>query len=166
MSLTALFMALSVVLLYIGSLFPTFSPSFGMLASLFTVAAVVESGVSYGAMCYVGAAVLGLLLVPDKSSILMYVTFMGYYPVIKSLIERLNKMALEWVIKLIFMNIVLTIDLLLSRFVFVADMNETVFDIIPVGYALMNVVFVMYDYAITAVAKVYVEKISKHRNGR
>lgn len=165
-SLTALFMAISVVLLYIGGLLPTFSASMAALASMLTVAAVVESGITYGALCFVGAGILSALIVPEKSGVVLYCVFLGYYPIIKSLIERLGKMLFEWLIKLVFVNIVITVYLVFLQKIFFADMGETLFNILPLGYLLINVVFVMYDYAMTAVAKFYVNKISKHRNGR
>ena len=84
----AMFSALSVAVLYIASFFPTGRLGMVAAAALFGIAAVIEATVKGGCAVYVVTALLGFLVVPEKSAPLLYALFFGYYPIIKSVAEN------------------------------------------------------------------------------
>lgn len=53
-------------------------------AGLFPVAAVLAAGRAAGYLCWAASALLGLFLLPDKGVALLYLIFLGLYPVVKT----------------------------------------------------------------------------------
>ena len=158
-TLTAQMSALSIVFLYIDSVFPTGQLGFVAIASLFGIAAVIESGLVSGLIVFVISGILGFLLVPVKSVMFLYVLFFGYYPILKSLIERLRKIVLEWVLKLLVFNAALSVIWLLFReLIFNAEILRFGTAVV---YILGNVVFVIFDFGISKLIGFYIMKISK-----
>lgn len=158
-TITAMLTAFSIVLLYIASVIPSGQFAVVAIASLFVIAAVIESGLRAGLFVFVGSAVLGFLILPNKSIVLLYVIFFGYYPIIKSLIERRKHLMFEWILKIIVFNISLT----LSWFAF----SNILFDSSILGdrtyliYILGNLAFVLFDIGVTKLIGLYLERISR-----
>ena len=96
LSLTAVSAAGAVVMLYLGTVFPTMHLSFAALAAVFVAICVIEGGLRYGAFCFLATAMLGLLLVPDRTGVFLYLSFFGAYPLVKSLAERQWFWRLQW----------------------------------------------------------------------
>ena len=88
----------------------------------------------------------------------MYALFFGVYGLVKHFIEKLNKISIEIVIKLVFFNIVLTIGLLaLKLFGVNIEMKFSVW----IMYLLAQPVFLVYDYALSTLITMYYKKFHK-----
>jgi len=161
-SVTAMLIALSTVLLYLASLLPTARIAVAAVAGLITAVAVIECGILSGVACFACTCALAIVLLPVKSTALLYTLFFGYYPVIKSLIERLNKRVMEWAVKILIFNAALTAAYLLWRFGFMPDIDFGAWLLILL-YLAGNALFVLYDMAFSALAGQYVERIYKKR---
>ncbi len=162
MTLTAILSALSVIVLYVSGFVPTGTFTFPVVASLFLIVAVIESGVKYGIAGFVVSSILGFLLTPEKGAIILYICFFGYYPIIKSLIERLRKLPLEWLLKLVVFNIAFWLVIWIYTTGFMGELAIADYPI----YVLIlgaNVVFVVYDLALTSLAGLYLSRIYKKR---
>lgn len=159
LTISAIMTALAVAIMYVSSFLPTGQYGFAALASLVGYAAVIEAGLGGGIFVYVGASVLGLLIAPVKMSALLFALFFGYYPVIKSLAERIKNRVLGWVLKLAVFNGALTLILLVFK--------ELVFDYVSkIGntflfYIIFNVIFIAFDYGISKLISFYMMKIHK-----
>ena len=150
---------MTVVFLYFASIWPTGLVGLVALASMFTAAAVIETGLSGGLSVYIVSSALGMLLIPNKSAPLLYVLFLGYYPVLKSIIERRGPLLLQWALKLVVFNVSLTAVWFLAReviFGFTQDPPGLIF--IYIGG---SVVFCMFDYGFSKVIWLYINRISK-----
>lgn len=62
-----------------------------------------------GYLCWAASALLGLFLLPDKGVALLYLIFLGLYPVVKNNIEGLRRLPLEWLCKLACFNAALSL---------------------------------------------------------
>jgi len=157
LTLSALFAALSIVFLYVASIWPTGQLGFAAAASLFVAAAVIESGLGYGLSVYIAGAALGMLLLPNKDPPLLYVLFFGYYPLLKDLVERIRLKPAQWALKLVVFNAALTVIWYLLK-VLVFDFAET-----PFGIALLyiggNAVFTLFDIGYSKVIRFYTERV-------
>ena len=161
LTLSALLVALSIISLYIASVWPT--GRFGLVAfsSLFVAAAVIEDGFAPGIYVYIISSILGMLIVPNRAAPLLYILFFGYYPIIKSLIERRGHIILQWVLKLLVFNVALTVLWLLLREI-VFDFGEVL--LAPtVLYLAGNVVFALFDYGYSKVIWFYIGRVSMFR---
>ncbi|MGM9629805.1 hypothetical protein [Butyricicoccus sp.] len=102
----AIMTALGVLLLMMGSMMPGMRVAFTAIAGVVAALAVVQGNLAYGLLTVVATAILSALIVPAKEIALLYATFFGPYTLVKNLIERLHKLPLEWVLKLLFCGIV------------------------------------------------------------
>ena len=48
---------------------------------------------------------ISFLIVPEKTAVLPYAMFFGIYALVKSHIERLYKLIIEWILKFAFFNL-------------------------------------------------------------
>lgn len=153
-SFVAVCSALSVVLLYVMSVMPTMKIAICAVVSVATAVTVIRCGKKAGAVQYVVSAVLALLLIPEKGIAAVYAIFIGHYAVCKSVIEGLNRLWLEWVLKLILFNLCFAVAYLLMITLTGVEL--------PVGTAILfaggNIVFIIYDMALTVLIDFIVKR--------
>ena len=153
--------ALSVACLLL-TVFPFATYALPALASVFLLPVVIECGTRWAAAVYVAEVLLALLITPDMEAKLLFVAFFGYYPIIKSLTERLKSRPLEWVCKLLVFNgAVVAAYAILSVVGFSLDVFRVAGVSFPLwGFLLAfllagNAVFVLYDIALTRLLPLY-----------
>jgi len=151
--------AISVSILYLGSLAGDLDLTFAALASFVTVFAVIELSGPYPVLIYAVTSVISLLIIPQKSAALLYVLFAGFYPILKARFERRGKKR-AWLFKVAVLNISLTAIILALRFV--TGLSEDVYAAwyFPLLYIFANITFIIYDIALTKIITRYVIKIS------
>jgi hypothetical protein len=159
LTLSALFSALTVVFLYFASVWPTGLFGLVALASLFGAAAVIDAGLLPGVYVYLVSTMLGILLIPNKAAPLVYIVFFGYYPVIKSLIDRPDSKILQWALKFsVFFASLTVIWFLFRELVFDFGDNSPGPFLLYLGGA---VVFALFDYGYTKLIWFYINRISR-----
>lgn len=149
--------AISVVIM-LTSHFPYLTYAIPAVAGLFMMVPLIECGVSWSIGAYISSAAI-ILIVGEMESTILYVMLLGYYPILKSIIERINKHVIEWVLKLICFNVAAV------AFYFVATSAVIGVSFDDFGewgkygawafLALCNAVFVIYDIGISRMAGYY-----------
>ena len=135
------------------------------VAGLAPAAAVVSGGLATGFLCCAAAGLLGLFLVPNKGCAVLYLLFFGLYPMVKSLIERLHKLAPEYALKLVFFNAVLALTLFgFSQFL-LPMLPAFLQRVLPV-FVVGNLVFLLYDYGFSKLITFYAARIHAARKHR
>lgn len=152
--------ALSLLLLYGGTLLPSGRIGMVAVAGLVPAAGVISGGLAAGFLSYGAAALLGLLLLPDKGCALLYAIFFGLYPMVKYAIERLRKLPLELLLKLAFFNLILVICLFGFSALLFPLLPELMRTPLPL-FAIGNVVFLVYDYGFSKLITYYASRIRK-----
>lgn len=155
----AVLTALATVLIYLGGVLPTWRLAITAIAGLAALAAMLLSGEKWAAAVFVLSALLSLLLAPVKVCAILYAVFLGYYPALKCLIERLRAKPLQWGVKLILLNVVLVCLYFLARSVLLDSISVPALPvwILWIG---VNVVFVVYDYGLTGLIRVFIRRIA------
>ena len=102
----AMMTALGILFLMMGSMMPGMWVAFTAIAGVVAALTVVQGNLAYGLLTVIATALLSALIVPAKEIALLYAAFFGPYTLVKNLIERLHKLPLEWVLKLLFCGIV------------------------------------------------------------
>lgn len=139
------------------SYFPYLTYAIPAIAGLFIMVIVIEVDCRWAIGCYIASAVL-IFLLAEAESKFMYIGFFGYYPVLKALLERKRKPVTEWIAKILCFNAaVLVIYMILSR---LFGFSTEDFSALGKYGALLllafgNVVFVLYDIAVSRVAMMY-----------
>jgi len=115
---------------------------------------VVRCGKKTGTAQYAVTAILAFILIPDKYFVGFYALFLGHYAVCKSLIESLNKLWLEWVLKLILINVCILIAVVLLKFI-----ADVVLEGLMYVWVAFNIVFVVLDLALTVLIDFFVKRL-------
>lgn len=143
------------------SYFPYMTYAIPAVSGLFIMAAVIEINKRWAFMSYTASAVLVFLL-GDPESKFLYIFFFGYYPIAKSLIEKLNKGVFEWIIKFAVFNAsVLSVYLIFANFFgfSMEDFGELGRYGAYILLLLGNIVFVVYDIAVSRMALFYIYRL-------
>ncbi len=156
--------ALSVVIL-IPSVLEIFSYTLPAMAAMLTMFAVIELNRSWAFGIYAATSLLGLLLVPNKEAVVLYTVFFGYYPVLKAILESRLPRVPEYIIKFAVFNTALVADFFVmtkifgmpyERFMGIEGESGFIAQyIVPIMLVLGNLVFIMFDIALTRIVTVY-----------
>lgn len=157
--------ALSVVIL-IPSAVQVFVYTLPALAGMLTMLAVVEIDKKWAIGSYVATSLIGLLFVANKEAVVYYVAFFGYYPVVKALLESKMPRAVEYILKFLIFNASIIVSGVVLVKVFGMPYNdllgidgESAFFTkyaLPIMLGMGNVVFILYDVALTRLLTAYV----------
>lgn len=159
-ALTGVLTALSLVFLWISAVAPAGRLGLVAVAGVFPAGAVVSAGLGAGFFCYGATGLLGLILLPAKSSAVLYLLFFGLWPMMKSLLERLNSRFLEWAGKLAVFNVILSVCWFGLRSLFLPFLPP-VLDAGWMVYAAGNVAFVIYDLGFSKLIAFYVARVDR-----
>lgn len=143
------------------SYFPYLTISIPAFAGLFIMVLVIETNIKLSVLAYFASAVI-VFLIAEPEAKMLYVLFFGYYPIVKSVLEKANSRVLEYVAKFAVFNaaVILTYFLLATLFSFelseLGDFGKySLFILLAIG----NAVFVIYDIAVSKMAQFYIYKI-------
>ncbi len=145
------------IVIMLTSYFPYLTYAIPALAGLFMMVPLIECGVSWGVGTYIASSAI-IFITGETESKLLYVLFLGYYPILKSLIERISKQAVEWVLKLVCFNVAAVAFYYVSSLLFAVsfdDFGEWGKYGALLFLALCNIVFVLYDIGVSRVAAYY-----------
>lgn len=150
---SAISMALTVICLYGAAILPTGRLAALALSSIFVTICIYQYGWRYGAAVFVGASVLALLLIPNRMFTFIYILFVGHYPIIKLLIEQLDKLWLEWILKFLYFNLILVLMYALFKVFILPTFNPgilaLVFRYMAAIILALEIVFALYDWVLS-----------------
>ncbi len=155
---SGLFIALILVILYSAAYLPISTVTILTAASCIIPISMIRNNIKYSILIYISSSILSLFIIPIKTS-LSYILFFGIYGIIKYYIERINKLSLEIFLKLVSFNCIL----LISYFIF----NSLIINLSNITMPLWSLfiaaqaVFLIYDYALTLIITMYINKIHK-----
>lgn len=161
----AMVTALSVIIL-IPSAMQVFVYALPAMAGMLTMFTVVEIDKRWALGAYAATAFIGLLFVANKEAVMYYVAFFGYYPVVKALLESRLPRVVEYILKFIVFNA----SIILSGVVLVKIFGMPYNDLLgidgesafftryalPIMLGLGNLVFILYDVALTRLVTAYI----------
>lgn len=154
----AVLTALGVVLLFLARVVPSGRIGLMVLTSFPVCLSLMLYGTGWAFGVFAVTAVLGLLLFPGAVTIL-YLLFFGYYPITKSLFERLHSKALCLALKLVLYAAVFAGAYLLAE-----PIGLTVSGLLP-WYVLLPLgalVFLVYDWCYSQVIRIYLDKFARY----
>lgn len=161
-SFGAILAALALVLLFIGGITSVLDLASAALASFCVIFAVIEMGYGSAFLVYAAASALGLMLLPAKTPVMFFAVFFGYYPIIKSLAERLST-ALSYVLKLLSYSAAFAAMTLLSLITVTDDISNgfSLTAVYIILYFVCAAVFTVYDLALTRMISLYIRSLRK-----
>lgn len=159
-TLCGITVALSVVFMLL-SYFPYFTYAVPAITGLLTMMLVIEINVKWAFAAYIAASALVFIFAEPESK-LMYICLFGYYPILKALIERINKSVIEWALKLAVFNAAAVLIYAVFAGMFGIPIED--FDTFGkygayIFLAAGNIAFVIYDIAISRLSGAYMYRI-------
>ena len=150
--------SLAVVLMFFTGVFPFATYALPALAGLLMVIIVIDYNVKWALSVYVAVSILSLLITPDREAALLFIAFFGYYPILKSIFEKLPRV-IEYVLKFLVFNLAIVgAYYLIINILGMPDILSEFEEVgIPLMLGLGNVTFLIYDIAISKIVTLYIK---------
>ena len=153
--------ALSIVFMFLTGVFPYATYALPALAGMTLIVLVVETNKKWALVAYVAISLISLLVAPDRTAVLLFIAFFGYYPIFKSVIETKCNRITDWVLKILLFNAAVGVSYLVMQLFVKTDELWELFGEYGVlgligGILLLNVVFVIYDLAVSRIITAYI----------
>lgn len=154
------------LLLMLMTMIPLTTYTMPALAGIILVVVVVENGYNTAWMVFVAVALLSLFICPQKDAAMIFLGFFGYYPILKGKLEKIKSRALEYVVKYSIFNVAIILTYLVIIYAF--GITEVLEEMGSLGkytaiatLAMGNVVFAVYDYALSKIIFAYINVLRK-----
>ena len=155
--------ALGVIFLGIGALLDVLDISMAVIASFCVIIAEIEYGKGAPWMVYAAISVLSFLLVPNKLPAIFFALFFGFYPILKGKLEAKPKVVC-WLLKELIFNVSLALIMVIYLLLFFQGVSFAIIPLhwlIVIAVVLCELVFILYDIAITRIISFYVIRLRK-----
>lgn len=154
--------ALSLVMMLSGSILPLATFLAPTISGVLLVPVAIEFGMGTGLVLYAAVSILSFFMVPDKEMALVFIFFLGYYPLIKPKLDSIRAKMLCYCAKLAAFNLSVVAMYCLILYVFpipylVAEMKQWGVLFAVVLLVCGNVTFVIYDIALVRFERIYRE---------
>ncbi|AQR96839.1 hypothetical protein [Clostridium saccharoperbutylacetonicum] len=150
--------ALTLVILYATSILPISTLSILTVASCLIPISIIRTSIRNTFLVYLASSIISFFLVPTNIA-LYYALFFGVYGIIKYFAEKIRNRPLEIALKLLGFNILLLIIYWVTiNFLGLPTINYPLYLL----WALAQIVFLIYDYALTIIISFYLNRIHKH----
>lgn len=162
MAFSSIIAAFSVVLMMMTGMIPVASLAIPAIAGCLLIPVVIEAGLKWAFGAYAVSAVLCFFLTPDREAAIFYSLFFGYYPVLFAILGRIKKRWLQMLAKLMVFNAAMAAELLIATYILGLPVEQIGFlgkYTIAAFMVLLNVVFVIYDYALNGLIVLYLNKM-------
>ncbi|MGL5348164.1 MAG: hypothetical protein ACRDA3_12500 [Peptostreptococcaceae bacterium] len=147
-------LGINIILLLLINIIPMNTLFLMGLASLPISIVIMESGTKTGIAFYIASVALGFIVMNSKFQWILYSLTFGVYGLVKYLIEQNRPIVVEYILKIVFANIIIVVTyFILKPFVYIPVNLFTI--------ALFEVTFIVYDCIYTRFIDYYELKIRK-----
>ena len=165
-SLGGITTAICLALMFCTGMFPMLDYTIPAFAGFLMVIMIVEAGAKWAFVTYASTSALCLIITPNYEASMMFIMFMGYYPILKFYLDRIKHRALSWVIKYLVFNAAIILFYYVSMYLITSeelmeDMNMFGRYTIYILWAAANVCFLVYDYLLGQLIELYVNWFRK-----
>lgn len=154
--------ALSVVMLFLGSIFWVLGYTMPLVASLVMIILLDSISQKSALLTFISTSIISFILLNDKECVLLYILFFGYYPLIRHKINDIKPKFLSYLLKFITFNAAMVLTQVLCVYVFGIPFDDMLGKWGIVVFVLcLNLVFVVFDKLYTLLLKLYRIKLKK-----
>lgn len=161
-ALCGLLCALAVTLLLLGGVIPIATFCAPMLAMAVLLPILEEYGSKTAAVAYGAAAILAVLLVPDRETALVFVAF-GWYSLLRPRLARIHSRLVRFLAKLVVCNAVIAVlyGLVLRLMGLTADLLDAARWMNLLLLVMGNITFLIMDLALERLTIIWRGKLRK-----
>lgn len=158
--------AVCLLLMFSSSFLPMLDYTIPTFAGFMMVVMIVEVDKNWALATYCAVSLLSIFVTPNYEATLLFILFMGYYPILKYYLDQKKNRLLVWAIKLAVFNVAIVIFFLAFQYIFTSvDMLEGMEMFgkyaVLVLWAAANLFFFIYDYALTQLTDMYINWFRK-----
>ena len=154
--------ALSVVMLFLGSIFWVLGYTMPLVASLVMIILLDSISQKSALLTFISTSIISFILLNDKECVLLYILFFGYYPLIRDKINDIKPKFLSYLLKFITFNAAMVLTQVLCVYVFGIPFDDMLGKWGIVVFVLcLNLVFVVFDKLYTLLLRLYRIKLKK-----
>ncbi len=154
--------ALSVVMLFLGSIFWVLGYTMPLVASLVMIILLDSISQKSALLTFISTSIISFILLNDKECVLLYILFFGYYPLIRDKINDIKPKFLSYFLKFITFNAAMVLTQVLCVYVFGIPFDDMLGKWGIVLFVLcLNLVFVVFDKLYTLLLRLYRIKLKK-----
>ena len=154
--------ALSVVMLFLGSIFWVLGYTMPLVASLVMIILLDSISQKSALLTFVSTSIISFILLNDKECVLLYVLFFGYYPLIRDKINDIKPKLLSYLLKFVSFNTAMVLTQILCVYVFGIPFDDMLGKWGIVVFVLcLNLVFAVFDKLYTLLLRLYRIKLKK-----
>ena len=165
-SLGGIITSICLALMFCTGMFPMLDYTLPAFAGFLMVIMIVETGAKWAFVTYAAVSVLCFLMTPNYEASLLFILFMGYYPILKFYLDGLKSKCLSWIIKYLCFNVAIIVFYLLFQYLITSvDLLEGMEKFGK--YALLvlwvgaNIFFNIYDMLLGQLINLYVNWFRK-----
>lgn len=158
--------AVCLLLMFSSGFLPMLDYTIPTFAGFLMVVMIVEADKNWAIATYAAVSLLCIFVTPNYEATLLFILFMGYYPILKFYLDKKKNKALVWTIKFAVFNAAVIVFYLAFQFIFTSvDMLEGMEMFgkyaVLVLWITANIFFLIYDYALTQMINVYIHWFRK-----
>ena len=154
--------ALSVVMLFLGSIFWVLGYTMPLVASLVMIILLDSISQKSALLTFISTSIISFILLNDKECVLLYILFFGYYPLIRDKINDIKPKFLSYLLKFITFNAAMVLTQVLCVYVFGIPFDDMLGKWGIIVFVLcLNLVFAVFDKLYTLLLKLYRIKLKK-----
>ena len=164
-SLGGVIAALSLLLMLVAGVTTSLVYAIPMITGAFLMVLVIEFGAGFAGLEYLAISIISMLLLGNKEAAIMYVAFFGYYPIIKSFIEKRFKKIVGWIIKYAIFNASMVVAYFVVSKIFMITFDDLEgFGKFAMPFLLFagNILFILYDIMLTRLVTIYLYRWQKY----
>ncbi|MCD8094660.1 MAG: hypothetical protein LUE12_00800 [Ruminococcus sp.] len=154
--------SLVMLMMFCATMFPMLDYAIPAYAGFLMVVVIVEAGKKWALLTYCACAVLCPLMTPDYQANLLFVLFMGYYPILYVMLGKIKSSFFRTLLKFLIFNAAIIMYALAFQYIFTtADLLEGMESFgkwaAPALLLMANAFFVVYDYLLGMLIDVYID---------
>lgn len=133
-------------------------------AALLILFMMAECGKKWALGVYFCTSVVTAILVPEKEAVAIYIALLGYYPLLKTVFDKIKLKPLRIIVKSVFFLVIITAAyvVMMKFFGISAELlEESEKYFIPILYVLGLAAFLLYDRALSMFEFAYYRKWQK-----
>lgn len=158
--------AVCLLLMFSSSFLPALSYTVPMFTGVLMVVMIVETNSRWAFATYCAVSLLSLFVTPNIEASLLFILFMGYYPILHYYLSKRSNKLLTWVIKLAVFNIAIVIYYQLVTVLITSEDMLDGFEFfrkyaIPILWLMAQGCFLTYHWFLTVLIDAYIEWFRK-----
>lgn len=154
--------AFALVLMLLTGVIPAGTYALPCFAGILLTVVVIEYGARWSYTVFAVVSILSIFFASDKEAVIYFIAFFGFYPILKSTIERVHSKTVQYILKYAVFNVcVIAAFFVAKSILMIPDEEFTLFGFyVPWAFLLIgNVFFFFYDKCVTILIIRYIKNM-------